>query len=88
MSSLPQLPRHRELVTQLVPIHARLSFENSIAKRHPVYKCSEVQVFTDFLNSFVFNESTALLHFYLAEQCHWKMFIFLMGQAFGSLLSF
>ncbi|RWR97303.1 DENN domain-containing protein [Cinnamomum micranthum f. kanehirae] len=43
MWSLPQLPRHRELITQLGPIHARLSCENSIAKRHPVYKCSEVQ---------------------------------------------
>ncbi|XP_077250909.1 DENN (AEX-3) domain-containing protein isoform X2 [Tasmannia lanceolata] len=43
MSSLPQLPRHRELVAELGPIHARLSCENSIAKRHPVYKCSEVQ---------------------------------------------
>ncbi|KAK1266043.1 hypothetical protein QJS04_geneDACA000141 [Acorus gramineus] len=41
--SLPPLPHHRELVSQLGPIHARLSCENSIAKRHPVYKCSEVQ---------------------------------------------
>ncbi|KAJ8616794.1 hypothetical protein MRB53_036166 [Persea americana] len=43
MCSLPHLPRHRELVTRLGPIHARLSCENSIARRHPVYKCSEVQ---------------------------------------------
>ncbi|XP_058095045.1 uncharacterized protein LOC131240674 isoform X2 [Magnolia sinica] len=42
-SSLPQLPRQRELVTELGPIHARLSCENFIAKRHPVYKCNEVQ---------------------------------------------
>lgn len=49
MCSLPHLPRHRELVTRLGPIHARLSCENSIARRHPVYKCSEVQVFTNYL---------------------------------------
>ncbi|XP_008804739.2 uncharacterized protein LOC103717932 isoform X1 [Phoenix dactylifera] len=41
--SLPQLPRYKELVSDLSPIHARLSCENSIAKRHPVYRCSEVQ---------------------------------------------
>lgn len=40
---LPQLPGHRELVSELGPIHARLSCENSIAKRHPIYKCTEVQ---------------------------------------------
>ncbi|KAF9610657.1 hypothetical protein IFM89_023913 [Coptis chinensis] len=40
---LPTLPRHRELISELGPIHARLSCENSIAKRHPVYKCNEVQ---------------------------------------------
>ncbi|XP_043706121.1 uncharacterized protein LOC122655827 isoform X2 [Telopea speciosissima] len=43
MCYLPPLPRHRELVSELGPIHARLSCENSIAKRHPVYKCNEVQ---------------------------------------------
>ncbi|KAL5990198.1 hypothetical protein ACLOJK_011095 [Asimina triloba] len=45
-SALPLLPRHRELVTELGPIHARLSCENAIAKRQPVYKCNEVQVLT------------------------------------------
>ncbi|XP_068665495.1 uncharacterized protein [Aristolochia californica] len=43
MPSLPQLPRLSELVAALEPIHARLSCENSVAKRHPVHKCSEVQ---------------------------------------------
>ncbi|KAJ4968036.1 hypothetical protein NE237_014737 [Protea cynaroides] len=43
MCYLPPLPRHRELVSELGPIHARLSCENSIAKRHPAYKCNEVQ---------------------------------------------
>ncbi|XP_062209859.1 uncharacterized protein LOC133911580 isoform X1 [Phragmites australis] len=41
--SLPQLPRYKELVSNLSPIHARLSCENALAKRHPIYKCSEVQ---------------------------------------------
>ncbi|KAK1260691.1 hypothetical protein QJS04_geneDACA002241 [Acorus gramineus] len=50
--SLPSLPHHRELISQLGPIHARLSCENLIAKRHPVYKCSEVQAeaASQFLN--------------------------------------
>ncbi|KAF8007236.1 hypothetical protein BT93_K1284 [Corymbia citriodora subsp. variegata] len=43
MCHLPALPRYKELVSELKPIHARLSRESSIAKRHPVYKCSEVQ---------------------------------------------
>ncbi|XP_062216805.1 uncharacterized protein LOC133916923 isoform X2 [Phragmites australis] len=42
--SLPQLPRYKELVSDLSPIHARLSCENALAKRHPIYKCNEVQV--------------------------------------------
>ncbi|XP_031250200.1 uncharacterized protein LOC116108064 isoform X1 [Pistacia vera] len=52
MCHLPSLPRQRELVSELRPIHARLSFESSIARRHPVYKCSEVQAeaATQFLN--------------------------------------
>uniref|UniRef100_A0A0E0CV64 UDENN domain-containing protein n=1 Tax=Oryza meridionalis TaxID=40149 RepID=A0A0E0CV64_9ORYZ len=41
--SLPQLPRFKELVSDLSPIHARLSCENALAKRHPIYKCNEVQ---------------------------------------------
>uniref|UniRef100_A0A0D9VPH5 UDENN domain-containing protein n=1 Tax=Leersia perrieri TaxID=77586 RepID=A0A0D9VPH5_9ORYZ len=41
--SLPQLPRFKELVSDLSPIHARLSCESALAKRHPIYKCNEVQ---------------------------------------------
>ncbi|XP_006649392.2 uncharacterized protein LOC102701985 [Oryza brachyantha] len=41
--SLPQLPYFKELVSDLSPIHARLSCENALAKRHPIYKCNEVQ---------------------------------------------
>lgn len=41
--SLPTLPRYKELASVLAPIHARLSHENSTAKRHPVHRCSETQ---------------------------------------------
>ncbi|OVA02289.1 DENN domain [Macleaya cordata] len=52
MCYLPPLPRHRELVSELGPIHARLSCQNSIAARHPVYKCNEMQAEAagEFLN--------------------------------------
>ncbi|KAF7804588.1 DENN domain-containing protein 5B [Senna tora] len=40
---LPKLPQHKELVSRLAPIHARFSRSSSIAKRHPVYRCNEVQ---------------------------------------------
>ncbi|XP_054822465.1 uncharacterized protein LOC129320825 isoform X4 [Prosopis cineraria] len=40
---MPRLPRHRELISQLGPFHARLSSESSIAERNPVYRCNEVQ---------------------------------------------
>ncbi|OAY63160.1 DENN domain-containing protein 5B [Ananas comosus] len=46
--SLPQLPLYKELVSDLRPFHARLSCENSVAKRHPIYRCSEVQVLDYF----------------------------------------
>ncbi|PNT78219.1 uncharacterized protein LOC100831773 isoform X2 [Brachypodium distachyon] len=42
-SSVPQLPRYKELVSDLSPIHARLSCEDALAKKHPIYRCSEVQ---------------------------------------------
>jgi len=40
---LPQLPRYKELVSDLAPIHSRLSSENALAKKHAIYKCNEVQ---------------------------------------------
>ncbi|KAK8694058.1 hypothetical protein V6N13_071620 [Hibiscus sabdariffa] len=50
---LPTLPRHKELESELGPIHSRLSLEGSFAKRHPTYKCNEVQVFADhFIDTF------------------------------------
>ncbi|KAK8654169.1 hypothetical protein V6N13_128142 [Hibiscus sabdariffa] len=39
----PQLPRRKELVSELGPIHSRLYFEGSIAKKHPTYRCNEAQ---------------------------------------------
>ncbi|XP_061341496.1 uncharacterized protein LOC133287828 [Gastrolobium bilobum] len=52
MCHLPRLPQHKELVSQLGPIHARLSSESSIARKHPVHRCNEVQAeaATQFLN--------------------------------------
>ncbi|CAB4321710.1 unnamed protein product [Prunus armeniaca] len=44
MCHLPTLPRHKDLAAELGPIHARLSREGSFAKKHPVYRCNEVQV--------------------------------------------
>jgi len=51
MCHLPTLPRRKELVSELGPIHARLSHESSNAK-YPVYRCSEVQAkaAAEFLN--------------------------------------
>lgn len=43
MCHLPTLPRYKELVSELRPLHDRLSLESSVAERHPVYRCNEVQ---------------------------------------------
>lgn len=37
---LPQLPRYKDLVSDLSPIHSRLSCEDALAKKHPMYKCN------------------------------------------------
>ncbi|XP_058749305.1 uncharacterized protein LOC131622297 isoform X2 [Vicia villosa] len=52
MCHLPRLPRQRDLVSQLTPIHARLSSESAIAKKHPIHRCNEIQaeIATQFLN--------------------------------------
>ncbi|KAL7126748.1 hypothetical protein ABFS83_14G207900 [Erythranthe nasuta] len=42
--SLPVLPQRKELISELRPIHSKLSCEDSIPQRHPVYKCNEMQV--------------------------------------------
>ncbi|XP_059300813.1 uncharacterized protein LOC132053034 isoform X1 [Lycium ferocissimum] len=40
---LPLLPQRKELLSELRPIHAKLSREDSVAQRRPIYRCSEVQ---------------------------------------------
>ncbi|KAM7262623.1 hypothetical protein ACFE04_000306 [Oxalis oulophora] len=40
---LPTLPRHKELISELVPIHDTLTLEDSSAQKHPLYKCSGMQ---------------------------------------------
>ncbi|XP_050365548.1 uncharacterized protein LOC126784096 [Argentina anserina] len=40
---LPALPRYKELALELVPFHSKLSMEGSFARKHPVYRCTEVQ---------------------------------------------
>ncbi|GJV91031.1 putative uDENN domain protein [Tanacetum coccineum] len=51
MSSLPALPKQRELMTRLGPLHARLSSDKTSAKKHPVYRCNkwQIDVATQFL---------------------------------------
>nr|GEX68889.1 hypothetical protein [Tanacetum cinerariifolium] len=43
MSSLPALPKQRELMTRLGPLHARLSCDKTFAKKHLVYRCNKWQ---------------------------------------------
>ncbi|KAG8641857.1 hypothetical protein MANES_12G041101v8 [Manihot esculenta] len=40
---LPTLPHYKELFSELAPYHAKLSSQKSIAKKHPVYRCNEIQ---------------------------------------------
>lgn len=41
---LPHLPQYKQLISQLEPIYARLSSECCNTQRHPVYRCSDIQV--------------------------------------------
>lgn len=41
--SLPQLPRQKELSSALEPFHAKLAAEGDSARKHPAYKCNDVQ---------------------------------------------
>ncbi|KAL8208460.1 hypothetical protein R6Q57_007872 [Mikania cordata] len=43
-SSLPHLPRHRELFAALSPYHSQLVGESYLGKRRQVYDCSSVQI--------------------------------------------
>ncbi|XP_038987436.1 uncharacterized protein LOC103703282 isoform X2 [Phoenix dactylifera] len=42
--SMPQLPRQRELLSSLGPYHAKLVGESFLARKRPVYECTDVQV--------------------------------------------
>ncbi|KAI7745597.1 hypothetical protein M8C21_010534, partial [Ambrosia artemisiifolia] len=44
MFSLPELPKQRELMNRLGPLHARLSSDKTAAKKHPVYRCNKWQI--------------------------------------------
>ncbi|KAI4335225.1 hypothetical protein L6164_013892 [Bauhinia variegata] len=42
--TIPQLPRHRELLSSLRPYHAKLVGESYLGRKRPVYECTEVQI--------------------------------------------
>ncbi|KAL9224667.1 hypothetical protein vseg_000682 [Gypsophila vaccaria] len=43
-SSLPQLPKHSDLLSSLVPYHSKLVGERYLGRKRPLYECTEVQV--------------------------------------------
>ncbi|KAM7276143.1 hypothetical protein ACFE04_018009 [Oxalis oulophora] len=43
-STVPQLPQQKELLSSLSPYHAKLVGESYLAKKRPVYECTDVQV--------------------------------------------
>jgi len=43
-SSVPQLPQHRELLSSLRPYHSILVGESYLARKRPVYECTDAQV--------------------------------------------
>ncbi|KAL1219792.1 DENN domain and WD repeat-containing protein SCD1 [Cardamine amara subsp. amara] len=42
--SMPQLPQYRDLYNELSPYHSKLVGESYLAKKRPVYECTDVQV--------------------------------------------
>ncbi|XP_077240965.1 uncharacterized protein LOC143881640 isoform X2 [Tasmannia lanceolata] len=42
--TIPHLPQHRELFSSLSPYHAKLVGESYLARKRPVYECTDVQV--------------------------------------------
>ncbi|KAK8959742.1 hypothetical protein KSP40_PGU006520 [Platanthera guangdongensis] len=42
--SMPQLPQHKELLTSLSPYHAKLVAESYLARKRPVFECTDVQI--------------------------------------------
>lgn len=49
-STVPQLPKHKELLSSLSPYHAKLVGESYLGRKRPVYECTDVQVFSYFLS--------------------------------------
>ncbi|XP_026659580.2 uncharacterized protein LOC103704902 isoform X2 [Phoenix dactylifera] len=43
-SSMPQLPRQKELLASLSPYHATLVGESFLARKRPIYECTDIQV--------------------------------------------
>ncbi|CAN6253084.1 unnamed protein product [Urochloa humidicola] len=43
-SAVPQLPQHRELLSALRPYHSILVGESYLARKRPVYECTDAQV--------------------------------------------
>ncbi|XP_068658413.1 uncharacterized protein [Aristolochia californica] len=43
-ASLPPLPQQKELLSSLSPYHAKLVGESYLAKKRPVYECTDVQI--------------------------------------------
>ncbi|KAJ1437132.1 uDENN domain [Sesbania bispinosa] len=43
-STIPQLPKQKELISSLRPYHATLVGESYLGRRRPVYECTEVQI--------------------------------------------
>ncbi|XP_022729023.1 uncharacterized protein LOC111284575 isoform X2 [Durio zibethinus] len=43
-STIPQLPRHRELFSCLSPYHAKLVGESYLGRKRPVHECTDVQI--------------------------------------------
>ncbi|XP_064971955.1 uncharacterized protein LOC135585304 isoform X7 [Musa acuminata AAA Group] len=44
LPSMPQLPQHKELFSFLSPYYAKLVGESYLARRRPVYECTDVQI--------------------------------------------
>ncbi|XP_050382233.1 uncharacterized protein LOC126799140 isoform X2 [Argentina anserina] len=42
--TIPHLPKHRELFSELSPYHAKLVGESFLARKRPVYECTDEQV--------------------------------------------
>lgn len=65
--SMPQLPQYRDLYNALSPYHSKLVGESYLAKKRPVYECTDVQV-SDALSVYF------LFFVFALEICHVKCY--------------